>query len=1201
MPFRGCRCHADVFRQKFGGLRAMEAGMITVGVVRARSGRWKVAYASSSLTADTSLAGRVVLTPQAAWLKAAADIGHAASVMDVRNTKVDRAWSVFAVRGLAELQRARPVAVPTPVNGVRPALETLFIDNNPAQPRAYVHYVDAETGAVLIRKNLVFQSHPSAAGFTGSVTGPDASCDVDKGPWVVAPGENVRSIAVTVEAALTTNDAVINLKRDGTAVASADTLFSPEFLVYSPPGGVPAGAYTVQVCDFTDGHAWDPPQSYSGQVVFSAAAAAEPYPPKWKVFPGNPPLSALNAYPWNNPDTDTRRVWCWETATGNPASPTPVPGCERAVANLASRGPWDYNFRTNTPTFTTVGNNANAAEAWSSPLTPGATMQRPVSTTREYVYPWTNAWFKNGGNPSPPDAPRGCATQNLVPGGNDIAAAVTNLFAMHNRMHDWAYFLGFTERTWNAQDVNFGVGGTADRDPLQGDAQAGALSGGSPSYLGRDNANMISLPDGVPPITNMYLWQSLAGAFYAPCVDGDYDMAVIGHEYGHLIEVRQIGKGASRSGHHTGAMGESHSDLMAVEYLNEHGFVTPDTENPFSVGAYVTGNDVRAIRNYGMNFDRAGTFPAPGLAPLVNPFQFGDIGYDITGPQSHADGEIWSATNFDIREALVAKYNGDFPASDANLQRRCAEGELTADRCPGNRRWMQLVFDSYILMPHDASMLQARDAQLAADSLRFGAANQAELWLAFARRGFGVNAFSTNGPGNPPAPGRVGENDLDPRPDFHSPWHKPATVTFRAVASDERNAPIRARIYVGHYEGRVSPIADTDPATSAPPPGGNNLDDVAQFAPGTYEFVANAPGYGHLRLRAVFRANSKRTITFEFPSNWASAAKGAVAAGDGVRHAELIDDTEGTNWERTGASPDVRGSQVTVNLAGGSHTVNRVQVSAMLGVGQNRFTALRQFEILTCDEGANSANPTCAGTNPQGFTSIYTSPANAFPGDAPRPVAPQLILRSFAIPETVPLEARKATHVQIRVLTNQCTGQPQFQGEQDNDPLNATDCRTGSSPNPGFPADPPDVLAPRHRDVRIAELQVFTTGTGIAGVRDPVVLLTKTGPLSAAPGATVTYELAYSNAGPFAAANARIVDSLPAGVTFVSASDGGRYDADARKVTWTVGRVNAGASGARTVTVRVSAGIGSALVNNATFVAPETVSPPATWTTLVLP
>ena len=40
--------------------------------------------------------------------------------------------------------------------------------------------------------------------------------------------------------------------------------------------------------------------------------------------------------------------------------------------------------------------------------------------------------------------------------GNDIAAAVANLFAMHNRLHDFAYNLGFTEVTWNSQRYNYG-------------------------------------------------------------------------------------------------------------------------------------------------------------------------------------------------------------------------------------------------------------------------------------------------------------------------------------------------------------------------------------------------------------------------------------------------------------------------------------------------------------------------------------------------------------------------------------------------------------------------------------------------------------------------------------------------------------------------------------------------------------------------
>ena len=49
-------------------------------------------------------------------------------------------------------------------------------------------------------------------------------------------------------------------------------------------------------------------------------------------------------------------------------------------------------------------------------------------------------------------------------------------------------------------------------------------------------------------------------------------MGVIGHEYGHMIENRMIGKGNTRSGHHAGAMGESHGDLFGMEYVNSNGF-----------------------------------------------------------------------------------------------------------------------------------------------------------------------------------------------------------------------------------------------------------------------------------------------------------------------------------------------------------------------------------------------------------------------------------------------------------------------------------------------------------------------------------------------------------------------------------------------------------------------------------------------------
>ena len=100
----------------------------------------------------------------------------------------------------------------------------------------------------------------------------------------------------------------------------------------------------------------------------------------------------------------------------------------------------------------------------------------------------------------------------------------------------------------------------------------------------------------------MYLWQPLAGAFYAPCVDGDYDASVIGHEYTHMIENRMIGKGNRRTGSHAGDMGEAVGDLFAIEMLNEYGLVPTDGENRWATGPYATGNKLRGIRNYAGNF-----------------------------------------------------------------------------------------------------------------------------------------------------------------------------------------------------------------------------------------------------------------------------------------------------------------------------------------------------------------------------------------------------------------------------------------------------------------------------------------------------------------------------------------------------------------------------------------------------------------------
>jgi extracellular elastinolytic metalloproteinase len=492
-------------------------------------------------------------------------------------------------------------------------------------------------------------------------------------------------------------------------------------------------------------------------------------------------------------------------------------------------------------------------------------------------------------------------------------------------------------------------------------------------------------------------------------------MTVIGHEYTHAISNRMIaGPDAGISGFQGGSMGESWGDLNATEYLFENGFRAPGA-TAFVEGGYVTGNLDRGIRDYDIS---------------RNPLNYSDLGFDLVGPEVHADGEIWSAANYKVRQAFVSRYGLGTPS----LQLSCAEGRTNIASCPGNRRWIQLMYDSFLLQSASAvSMLDMRDNMLAADLVRFGGADQDLIWTAFAAAGMGQDAATNGGA------------DSDPTPSFASPYANNATVTLQP-AGDAAGAVVR--LYVGDYEARAVPIADTDPETATP--------DTFQIVPGQqFSFVANGPGLGSRRFSTQFVAGRTSTLPLNLPRNVASTAAGATVTGDGVNLNAIADDTEATDWA---ALDGVAGKQVTIDLAGtGPQTVSQVNVSALPRPAnpddtadpgsQNRFTALRSFQLLAC----NGAVADCA--TDAGFAPVFTSPANAFPAQAFRPVAPDLNLRQFSIPPT------KATALRLRVLTSQCTGNPLYAGEQDNDPAAATDCAANS---------------PFRTQVRIAEFQAFS-------------------------------------------------------------------------------------------------------------------------------
>ncbi|HET6212075.1 MAG TPA: peptidase M36, partial [Micromonosporaceae bacterium] len=128
----------------------------------------------------------------------------------------------------------------------------------------------------------------------------------------------------------------------------------------------------------------------------------------------NPKWAAFEATPAAGP----RVIWCL----------TAAPGCVREVRDPASGQAWDVDLATGLPTFTSNGNSARDVLNWGggNPATLAT-----ASPTRDYTYALTDQWHAAQCDP----AVFTSATRN------DADAAIGNLFAMHNRMHDFAYRL----------------------------------------------------------------------------------------------------------------------------------------------------------------------------------------------------------------------------------------------------------------------------------------------------------------------------------------------------------------------------------------------------------------------------------------------------------------------------------------------------------------------------------------------------------------------------------------------------------------------------------------------------------------------------------------------------------------------------------------------------------------------------------------
>ena len=195
-------------------------------------------------------------------------------------------------------------------------------------------------------------------------------------------------------------------------------------------------------------------------------------------------------------------------------------------------------------------------------------------------------------------------------------------------------------------------------------------------------------------------------------------------------------------------MGEAFGDLNAMEYVNEYHYV-PVSGNKFVEGAYVTGNPSPAS---GLRDELADErrLPEPGPNPHVNSLNLGDYEFDFDGQEVHADGEIWIASNYTLRQLFLNRYPAHGTAVDISVRDRAA--------CPSTSALVtgagcQLYFDAMLLMPTGPTLIDARDAMLAADQTRFGGANQDLIWRGFAERGFGPVRVDDRAERQQPGPG----------------------------------------------------------------------------------------------------------------------------------------------------------------------------------------------------------------------------------------------------------------------------------------------------------------------------------------------------------------------------------------------------------------------------------------------------------------
>ncbi len=234
-------------------------------------------------------------------------------------------------------------------------------------------------------------------------------------------------------------------------------------------------------------------------------------------------------------------------------------------------------------------------------------------------------------------------------------------------------------------------------------------------------------------------------------ITSDLDAGIIAHEYGHGLSNRLTGGPSNADcllSYTTGEQaGEGWSDFIALLLTMRAG----DTRSRArGVGTYAqfeatTGAGIRPAR-YSPDFS-------------VNNYTYASLSSpSLTVP--HGIGFVWATMLWDLAWDLM-----DRDGIDSDLTNGLNESK-------GNVKALRLVIDGMKLQPCNPGFVEARDAILAADRIRYSGANQGLIWRAFAKRGVGKSATQ----------GRV-ELRSDQVAAFDVPYDYAQTVRLQASAA----------------------------------------------------------------------------------------------------------------------------------------------------------------------------------------------------------------------------------------------------------------------------------------------------------------------------------------------------------------------------------------------------------------------------------